>query len=58
MSLIHSAELNEVDPFHYLNTLIENAALLEEHPERWMPWCYRQTLTNLREHPGDCAPAP
>lgn len=58
MSLIHSAELNGVDPFDYLNVLLNNAALLEEHPERWMPWCYRETLANLRDQRRDSGPAP
>ena len=59
MSLIHSAELNDADPFHYLNTLLQNAALLEEHPERWMPWCYRETLAKLPKQRGEPAgPAP
>jgi hypothetical protein len=58
MSLIHSAELNGVDPFDYLNAMLNNAALLEEHPERWMPWCYRETLANLREQGSETGPAP
>jgi hypothetical protein len=42
----------------YLNAMLNNAALLEEHPERWMPWCYRETLANLPEQSGDSGPAP
>jgi transposase len=58
MSLIHSAELNAADPFDYLSALLRNAACLEEHPERWMPWCYRDTLAQLAERrANDAGPA-
>lgn len=58
MSLIHSAELNGADPSDYLNALLKNAACLEEHPERWMPWCYRDTLEQLAQRRvNDAGPA-
>lgn len=47
MSLIHTAELNRENPFDYLVELQKNHALVEENPEEWMPWNYRQTLTTL-----------
>lgn len=47
MSLIHTAELNNADPFHYLCELQYNRALVEENPEEWMPWNYRQTLAEI-----------
>jgi len=40
MSLIHSAELNKVNPFDYLVALQRYHALVEENPEEWMPWSY------------------
>jgi DNA-binding transcriptional MerR regulator len=45
MSLIHTCELNGVNPFEYL--LIElqkHAEELTQHPADWMPWNYRQAL--------------
>jgi hypothetical protein len=47
MSLIHSAELNGANPFHYLVTLLRHRAFVEENPEEWMPWNYQETLAGL-----------
>ena len=47
MSLIHSAELNKVNPFDYLVALQRYHALVEENPEEWMPWNYAATLEGL-----------
>lgn len=49
MSLIHTSELNRVNPFDYLVELQRNAALVEENPEEWMPWNYQSTLAALPE---------
>jgi hypothetical protein len=47
MSLIHSAELNKVNPFDYLVALQRYHVLVEENPEEWMPWNYAATLAGL-----------
>lgn len=47
MSLIHTSEVNEVNPFDYLVALQRNHALAEENPEEWMPWSYQTTLKGL-----------
>jgi transposase len=44
MSLIHTCELNGVDPFDYLTELLKHANELSSHPDRWMPWNYRRML--------------
>src|SRR5271169_2194261 len=44
MSLIHTCELNEVNPFEYLIELQKHAGELTQHPADWMPWNYRQAL--------------
>jgi hypothetical protein len=41
MSLIYTCELNGVNAFDYLNQLQLHASDVAEHPERWMPWNYR-----------------
>lgn len=41
MSLIHTCELNKVNPFDYLTELLKHANELSSEPERWMPWNYR-----------------
>jgi transposase len=44
MSLIHTCELNHVNPFDYLNELQRHAEELKQTPSEWMPWNYRETL--------------
>jgi transposase len=44
MSLIHTCELNRVNPFDYLNELQRHAGELKRTPSEWMPWNYRETL--------------
>jgi len=40
MSLIHSAELNGVEPFEYLIELLKHPEGVRQDPARWMPWSY------------------
>jgi hypothetical protein len=42
MSLIHTSELNGVNPFDYLVAICDNSAEVKCHPEEWMPWNYKQ----------------
>ncbi len=44
MSLIHTCELNEANPFDYLTELQRHARLNSEanRPSEWMPWNYRE----------------
>lgn len=45
MSLIHTCELNRVNPFDYLTELLRHTEELKLNPAAWMPWNYRQNLT-------------
>jgi hypothetical protein len=47
MSLIHTCELNQANPFDYLTELLRHADEVAAHPERWMPWNYRTILAEL-----------
>jgi len=47
MSLIHSAELNHVEPFGYLVALLRHGDELDKAPADWMPWNYQETLVRL-----------
>jgi hypothetical protein len=40
MSLIHTCNLADVNPFDYLTVLQEHSSELSEHPEKWLPWNY------------------
>ena len=44
MSLIHTCELNGVNPFDYLTELLRHRGGAEAHPSAWMPWNYRETV--------------
>ncbi|MCP4364871.1 MAG: IS66 family transposase [Planctomycetes bacterium] len=44
MSLIHTCELNKVNPFDYLTELQKHTDELTAAPDNWMPWNYRDTL--------------
>jgi hypothetical protein len=44
MSLIHTCELNDANPFDYLTELQNHATDLAQNPVAWMPWNYRETL--------------
>ena len=44
MSLIHTCELNKVNPFDYLVQLQKNAKVARLCPANWMPWNYHQQI--------------
>jgi hypothetical protein len=52
MSLIHTCQLNRVDPFDYLTALHRHAKHLSAEPEKWMPWTYRQRLEPTHSSPA------
>jgi len=54
MSLIHTAEINDIAPFEYLVALQRHAAELAATPSAWMPWNYQTTLAE--NHPGPDPP--
>ena len=47
MSLIHTCELNGVNPFDYLSELQRHAGEWKQNPSEWMPWNYRQALARV-----------
>jgi hypothetical protein len=44
MSLIHTCELNDANPFDYLTELQRHAEEMKQNPAAWMPWNYRDNL--------------
>ncbi len=44
MSLIHTCELCDANPFDYLTELQRHAGELARNPAEWMPWNYHATL--------------
>jgi len=53
MSLIHTCELNQINPFEYLTALHKHAHELSNHPDDWMPWNYRDTLQKQTTLPSN-----
>ena len=51
MSLIHTAELNDIAPFEYLVALQRHEAALVANPAAWMPWNYQATLVERNAGP-------
>lgn len=47
MSLIHTCELNEINPFDYLTALQKHAKSVASNPNAWLPWNYQQSLSDL-----------
>jgi hypothetical protein len=47
MSLIHTCELNDANPFEFLTALQQHADQVAAAPERWLPWNYRDALPAL-----------
>ena len=53
MSLIHTAELAEINAFDYLCALQRHTEDVGVNPEQWMPWNYQQALhiaTDVVDH--------
>lgn len=44
MSVIHTCELNDVNPFEYLTALLRHPGELKQKPYLWKSWNYRETL--------------
>jgi hypothetical protein len=56
MSLIYTAELNDVPPFEYLIALLQHPDPVRVHPGDWMPWNYQQTLARRKAGPDPPPP--
>ena len=47
MSLIHTCELNRVNPFDYLMALQQHTTRVARTPTQWLPWNYCDALNSL-----------
>jgi len=43
ISLVETCRMNGQNPDHYLTTLMKNKQAVFAHPERWLPWNYKDT---------------
>ena len=44
MSLIQTCVLNDENPFEYLVAIQDNARAVNESPEKWLPWNWRENI--------------
>ena len=51
MSLIQTAELNDIAPFEYLVALQRNVMQVAANPAAWMPWNYQTALADHNAGP-------
>jgi transposase len=58
MSLIHTAELHQVEPFHYLVALQRHIGAVALDPSAWMPWNYAEALARAEASTANEAEAP
>jgi transposase len=49
MSLIHTCNLTNNNPFDYLTTLQKHSSDLRRAPDRWMPWNYKGTISSMNQ---------
>lgn len=47
MGLIHTCELNGVNPFEYLVALLRHADKMAQDPRSWLPWNYKDALDRV-----------
>ena len=47
MSLIHTCELNRVNPFNYLMALQQHTTRVARTPTQWLPWNYSDALDSV-----------
>jgi transposase len=49
MSLIHTAELAQANPFDYLTEMQKHAVEVKTNPSQWMPWNYRKIIDKAED---------
>ncbi len=52
MSLIHTCELADANPFQYLTELQHHADAAALNPTAWLPWTYKDALAAAPAAPG------
>lgn len=46
MSIIHTCELNQVNPFEYMKSILKNYKILGGNTGKWMPWNYKSMIND------------
>jgi len=53
MSLIHTCNLQHINPFEYLSTLQEHSSEIFKDPSAWLPWTFESTIGNKSKVTAD-----
>ena len=53
MSLIHTCNLQEVNPFEYLTALQEHSSEFFQNPSDWLPWTFERTIGQKSQQTAD-----
>jgi hypothetical protein len=48
MTLVHTCELQDVNPYDYLVTLLKHSEQMARAPDNWLPWTYKKTFAQLQ----------
>ena len=48
-SALYSAAENDINPCHYMQTLLENETSVIANPHDWLPWHYQDTLKQIQQ---------
>ena len=49
MSLIHTCNLHEVNPFEYLTCLQDHSSDIFQNPETWLPWNFEKAIARKQK---------
>lgn len=58
ISIIHTCNLNGVNPFEYITALQVHSSDVFKNPSRWMPWNYEERIAEIAGDETDCGEHP
>ena len=53
MSLIHTCNLQQINPFEYLSILQNHFSEIFQNPEAWLPWTFKNTIGQKSQETAD-----
>lgn len=53
MSLVHTCNLQDINPFEYLTTLQEHSSEIFQNPAAWLPWTFEETINQKTQQTAD-----
>ena len=53
MSLIHTCNLQQINPFEYLSILQNHSSEIFQNPAAWLPWTFKDTIGQKSQETAD-----